>query len=127
MLEGVKFNVKYLGSEIVDMDCGEEETTNAIKTILDRAKDKNKKLVRVIVNISERGVMVTSANKELDLSFQIHRFVDILKTTFYRALSAYPIAWLTQHTIMCLPSSQRPPTMNWSATRSCVQRGRWQR
>ena len=91
-MEGVKFNVKYLGSEMVDMDCGEEETTNAIKTILDRAKDKNKKLVRVIVNISERGVMVTSANKELDLSFQIHRFVDILKTTFHRALSAYPIA-----------------------------------
>ena len=74
MVEGVKFNVKYLGCEAVNTDCGEEETTAAIKTILDRAKDRNKKLVRVTVNISERGVLVTGADKEPNLAFHIHRY-----------------------------------------------------
>jgi len=72
VVEGVKFNVKYLGNEAVNTDCGEEETTAAIKTILDRAKDRNKKLVRVTVNISERGVLVTGADKEPNLAFHIH-------------------------------------------------------
>ena len=73
MVEGVKFNVKYLGSEAVNTDCGEMETTAAIKTILDRAKERNKKLVRVTVNISERGVLVTGVDKEPNLAFHIHR------------------------------------------------------
>ena len=49
------------------------ETTAAIKTILDRAKERNKKLVRVTVNISERGVLVTGVDKEPNLAFHIHR------------------------------------------------------
>ena len=73
MVKGVKFNVKYLGSESVNTDCGETETTAAIKTILDRAKERNKKLVRVTVNISERGVLVTGADKDPNLAFHIHR------------------------------------------------------
>jgi len=72
VVEGVKFNVKYLGSEVVNTDCGEMETTAAIKTILDRAKERNKKLVRVTVNISERGVLVTGADKDPNLAFHIH-------------------------------------------------------
>lgn len=81
MVEGVKFNVKYLGSEAVKTDCGEEETTAAIKTILDRVKVRNKKLVRVTVNISERGVLVTGADKEPNLAFHIHRWIE---NTSYR-------------------------------------------
>ena len=72
-MKGVKFNVKYLGSEAVNTDCGETETTAAIKTILDRAKERNKKLVRVTVNISERGVLVTGADNDLNMTFNIHR------------------------------------------------------
>ena len=73
MLKGVKFNVKYLGSESVNTDCGENETTAAIKIILDRAKERNKRLVRVMVNISERGVLVMGADKDPNLAFHIHR------------------------------------------------------
>ena len=58
---------------MVNTDCGEMETTAAIKTILDRAKERNKKLVRVTVNISERGVLVTGADKDPNLAFHIHR------------------------------------------------------
>ena len=39
---------------------GEEETSAAIKRILDSAKERNKKLARVTVTVSERGVAVTS-------------------------------------------------------------------
>jgi len=72
--KGVKFNVKYLGKCPMLTDCGEEETTTAIKEILEKAKEKNKKLGRVCVNITETAVFVSSTsgdNKDLDMEFRI--------------------------------------------------------
>ena len=74
--KGVKFNVKYLGKCSMESDCGEEETTAAIKEILDKAKEKNKKLGRVCVNITETAVIVNSTsgdNKDLEMEFRIQR------------------------------------------------------
>ena len=74
--KGVKFNVKYLGKCPMEADCGEEETTTAIKEILDKAKEKNKKLGRVCVNITETAVIVNSNsgdNKDVDMEFRIQR------------------------------------------------------
>ena len=74
--KGVKFNVKYLGKCLMESDCGEEETTAAIKEILDKAKEKNKKLGRVCVNITETAVIVNSTssdNKDLEMEFRIQR------------------------------------------------------
>ena len=74
--KGAKFNVKYLGKCPMDTDCGEDETTTAIKEILEKAKEKNKKLGRVCVNITETAVFVSSTsgdNKDLDMEFRIQR------------------------------------------------------
>ena len=53
---------------------GEEETSVAIKRILDSAKERNKKLARVTVTVSERGVAVASQAQPADINmdFQIH-------------------------------------------------------
>ena len=85
--KGVKFNVKYLGKCSMKSDCGEEETTVAIKEILDKAKEKNKKLGRVCVNITETAVIVNSTsgdNKDLEMDFSIQRYKTILKIFHFK-------------------------------------------
>ena len=78
VVDGVTFNVKYLGSCSMETDCGEEATSEAIKQILDKAKERNKKLNRVCINISERGIVVRSSNneenKDIDMDIKINRF-----------------------------------------------------
>ena len=74
---GVKFNVKYLGSSWIQEDIGEEEATSAaIKEILNKAKEKNKKLPRVSLNISEKGIIMKSLSDgcdEINMDIKIHR------------------------------------------------------
>ena len=61
-------------SNLYYLATGEEETSVAIKRILDSAKERNKKLARVTVTVSERGVAVTSQAQPADINmdFQIH-------------------------------------------------------
>lgn len=74
ILEGVTFYVKYLGSCIVDKASGEETTSEAVKTIVTMAKKLDRKLHRVALTISLRGIkMVDCVTSDLHLDFSIYR------------------------------------------------------
>ena len=61
--------VRYLGSTLVDQPTGEESTSKAIKTISAMVKKQDKKLERVELTISLRGIkMETGAAANLDFS-----------------------------------------------------------
>ena len=91
MLDGVTFYVKYLGSTLVEKPSGEEATADAIKTIilmvskssqdeshendeLLQAKKQDKKLCRVALTISLRGIkMVDMGSQDTHLEVSIYR------------------------------------------------------
>ena len=61
--------VRYLGSTLVDQPTGEESTSKAIKTISAMVKKQDRKLERVELTISLRGIkMETGAAANLDFS-----------------------------------------------------------
>ncbi|XP_044738001.1 low density lipoprotein receptor adapter protein 1-B-like isoform X2 [Chrysoperla carnea] len=72
--DSVNFTIKYLGSTLVEAASSEGATAEAIKTILRVAKVSGKKLQRVLVNVSLRGIRITdlSTDEEL-LDISIYR------------------------------------------------------
>ena len=66
--------VRYLGSTLVDQPTGEESTSKAIKTISAMVKKQDRKLERVALTISLRGIkMETVATGTANLDFSIYR------------------------------------------------------
>ena len=66
--------VRYLGHTLVDQASGEEATSGAIRTIIAMAKKQDKKLERVALTISLRGVRVVQINTgETHIDFSIYR------------------------------------------------------
>ena len=66
---------RYLGSSLVDQPTGEEATSSAIKTISTMVKKQDRKLDRVALTISLRGIkMETVATGAAGLDFSIYRF-----------------------------------------------------
>ena len=65
---------RYLGSTLVDQPTGEESTSSAIKTISAMVKKQERKLERVSLTISLRGIkMETVATGAANLDFSIYR------------------------------------------------------
>ena len=65
---------RYLGHTLVDQASGEEATSGAIRTILAMAKKQDKKLERVALTISLRGIRVVQVNTgETRIDFSIYR------------------------------------------------------
>jgi len=74
VLDGVTFYVKYLGSSMVDRASGEEATSGAIKTIIAMAQKHDRKVERVALTISLRGIKVVEvATGACTLDFSIYR------------------------------------------------------
>jgi low density lipoprotein receptor adapter protein 1 len=75
VVEGVAFYVKYLGSCLVDSATGEEATGGAIKTITMMARKQDRKLERVALTISLRGIHMEPQGSDLEAStnFSIYR------------------------------------------------------
>ncbi|KAF4518112.1 hypothetical protein B566_EDAN007813 [Ephemera danica] len=73
-LEGVSFDVKYLGSTLVETPSGEGATAEAIKTVITMAKVSGKKLQRVTLTVGLQGIrMVDTATEEIHLEVSIYR------------------------------------------------------
>ncbi|XP_071452002.1 low density lipoprotein receptor adapter protein 1-like [Hetaerina americana] len=68
------FSVKYMGSSIVESPKGESSTANAIKAVIALSKISGKKLRRVILSITLRGIkVVDSATNEVQFDISIYR------------------------------------------------------
>ncbi|XP_017886691.1 low density lipoprotein receptor adapter protein 1-like isoform X2 [Ceratina calcarata] len=69
-----KFTLKYLGSTLVETPSSEEATAEAIKTVITMAKASGKKLQRVSLAVSLKGIRMTDiATEEDQLKVSIYR------------------------------------------------------
>uniref|UniRef100_A0A0C9R9S7 Ldlrap1 protein n=1 Tax=Fopius arisanus TaxID=64838 RepID=A0A0C9R9S7_9HYME len=68
------FTLKYLGSTLVETPSSEEATAEAIKTVMTMVKASGKKLQRVSLGVSLRGIRMTDlATEEDQLQVSIYR------------------------------------------------------
>ncbi|KAM8792212.1 low density lipoprotein receptor adapter protein 1 [Rhynchonycteris naso] len=59
LLEGMLFSLKYLGMTLVEQPKGEEMSAAAVKRIVATAKASGKKLQKVTLKVSPRGIILT--------------------------------------------------------------------
>ncbi|XP_058804961.1 low density lipoprotein receptor adapter protein 1-like isoform X2 [Phymastichus coffea] len=79
------FTLKYLGSTMVESPNSEEETAEAIKTIMTVAKASGKKAARVSLAVSLRGIRMTDLTTEEE---QLR--ISIYRISYCSADAAYP-------------------------------------
>ncbi|XP_046405664.1 low density lipoprotein receptor adapter protein 1-B-like isoform X2 [Ischnura elegans] len=71
---GATFRVKYLGSSLVDIPNGDVATAEAIKVVIALSKASGKKLQRVNVSVTLRGIKVSNAaTNEVLFDISIYR------------------------------------------------------
>ncbi|NXB71060.1 ARH protein, partial [Donacobius atricapilla] len=74
LLEGMLFSLKYLGMTLVEQPKGEELSAAAVKRIVATAKASGKKLQKVTLKVSPRGIVLRdSRTDELIESISIYR------------------------------------------------------
>ncbi|XP_068935218.1 low density lipoprotein receptor adapter protein 1 isoform X2 [Petaurus breviceps papuanus] len=74
LLEGMLFNLKYLGMTLVEQPKGEELSAAAVKRIVATAKASGKKLRKVTLQVSPRGIILNdSGTNELIENVSIYR------------------------------------------------------
>ncbi|XP_062818626.1 low density lipoprotein receptor adapter protein 1 isoform X2 [Anolis carolinensis] len=61
LLEGMLFNLKYLGMTLVEQPKGEELSAAAVKRIVATAKASGKKLRKVTLKVSPRGIILSDS------------------------------------------------------------------
>ncbi|XP_054995353.1 low density lipoprotein receptor adapter protein 1 isoform X2 [Sorex araneus] len=61
LLEGMQFSLKYLGMTLVEQPKGEELSAAAVKRIVATAKASGKKLQKVTLKVSPRGIILTDS------------------------------------------------------------------
>ncbi|XP_036711879.1 low density lipoprotein receptor adapter protein 1 isoform X2 [Balaenoptera musculus] len=74
LLEGMLFSLKYLGMTLVEQPKGEELSAAAVKRIVATAKASGKKLQKVTLKVSPRGIILTdSTTSQLIENVSIYR------------------------------------------------------
>ncbi|KAM9241972.1 low density lipoprotein receptor adapter protein 1 isoform 1-T1 [Dugong dugon] len=74
LLEGMLFSLKYLGMTLVEQPKGEELSAAAVKRIVATAKASGKKLQKVTLKVSPRGIILTdSLTNQLIENVSIYR------------------------------------------------------
>ncbi|KAM5322210.1 low density lipoprotein receptor adapter protein 1 [Glossophaga mutica] len=74
LLEGMIFSLKYLGMTLVEQPKGEEMSAAAVKRIVATAKASGKKLQKVTLKVSPRGIILTdSITNQLIENVSIYR------------------------------------------------------
>uniref|UniRef100_A0A2I3GLY0 Low density lipoprotein receptor adaptor protein 1 n=1 Tax=Nomascus leucogenys TaxID=61853 RepID=A0A2I3GLY0_NOMLE len=75
LLEGMLFSLKYLGMTLVEQPKGEELSAAAIKRIVATAKASGKKLQKVTLKVSPRGIILTdNLTNQLIENVSIYRY-----------------------------------------------------
>ncbi|KAK7865617.1 hypothetical protein R5R35_009784 [Gryllus longicercus] len=99
--DAVTFVVKYLGSTLVETPSSETATADAIKTVITMAKASGRKLPRVALSVSLRGIrMVDLATDELHLDVSIYRISYCSADATYDHVFAF-IATNSNETMEC--------------------------
>ncbi|XP_074903577.1 low density lipoprotein receptor adapter protein 1 [Buteo buteo] len=74
LLEGMLFSLKYMGMTLVEQPKGEELSAAAVKRIVATAKASGKKLQKVTLKVSPRGIVLNdSGTNELIENISIYR------------------------------------------------------
>ncbi|XP_026135449.1 low density lipoprotein receptor adapter protein 1-B-like isoform X2 [Carassius auratus] len=74
LLEGMTFNLRHLGMTLVDQPKGEELSAAAVKRIVATAKASRKKLPKVALKVSPRGIVLCdSVSNQLIDNISIYR------------------------------------------------------
>ncbi|XP_036770677.2 low density lipoprotein receptor adapter protein 1 isoform X2 [Manis pentadactyla] len=73
LLEGMLFTLKYLGMTLVEQPKGEELSAAAVKRIVATAKASGKKLQKVTLKVSPRGIILTDITNQLIENVSIYR------------------------------------------------------
>lgn len=97
----VTFNLKYLGSTIVEKIIGENISAEAVKKILKVAKSARKKLQRVNVTISLKGIEVSDTQGNELLKISIYRISNCSTDASHRQVIHPPHLHKYQHLLFC--------------------------
>uniref|UniRef100_A0A8C5SVN8 Uncharacterized protein n=1 Tax=Laticauda laticaudata TaxID=8630 RepID=A0A8C5SVN8_LATLA len=83
LLEGMLFNLKYLGMTLVEQPKGEELSATAVKRIVATAKASGKKLRKVTLKVSPRGIVLSdSITNESIENVSIYRYASSIPFKF---------------------------------------------
>lgn len=102
LLEGMAFNLKYLGMTLVEQPKGEELSAAAVKRIVATAKASGKKLQKVTLNVSPRGIILyDSASNQLIENVSIYRISYCTADKMHDKVFAYIAQSLQNETLEC--------------------------
>ncbi|KAM4796482.1 low density lipoprotein receptor adapter protein 1 [Rhinophrynus dorsalis] len=102
LLEGMLFNLKYLGMTLVEQPKGEELSAAAVKRIVATAKASGKKLQKVILKVSPRGIILyDSGTNQLIENVSIYRISYCTADKLHDKVFAYIAQSQQNETLEC--------------------------
>ncbi|XP_035466359.1 low density lipoprotein receptor adapter protein 1b isoform X2 [Scophthalmus maximus] len=100
--EGMVFQLKYLGVTMVEQPKGEELSAAAVKRIVATAKASGKKLQKVTLTVSPRGIILyDSASKQLIENISIYRISYCTADKMHDKVFAYIVQSQHNETLEC--------------------------
>lgn len=102
LLEGMVFQLKYLGVTMVEQPKGEELSAAAVKRIVATAKASGKKLQKVTMSVSPRGIILyDSASNQLIENISIYRISYCTADKMHDKVFAYIVQSQHNETLEC--------------------------
>ncbi|XP_028250972.1 low density lipoprotein receptor adapter protein 1b isoform X1 [Parambassis ranga] len=102
LLEGMTFQLKYLGVTMVEQPKGEELSAAAVKRIVATAKASGKKLQKVTLSVSPRGIILhDSASNQLIENISIYRISYCTADKMHDKVFAYIVQSQRNETLEC--------------------------
>ncbi|XP_047466984.1 low density lipoprotein receptor adapter protein 1b isoform X2 [Mugil cephalus] len=100
--EGMVFHLKYLGVTMVEQPKGEELSAAAVKRIVATAKASGKKLQKVTLSVSPRGIILyDSASNQLIENISIYRISYCTADKMHDKVFAYIVQSQHNETLEC--------------------------
>ncbi|XP_017320103.1 low density lipoprotein receptor adapter protein 1b isoform X1 [Ictalurus punctatus] len=102
LLEGMAFQLKYLGVTLVEQPKGEELSAAAVKRIVATAKASGKKLQKVMLKVSPRGIILyDSTSNQLIENVSIYRISYCTADKMHDKVFAYIAQSQRNETLEC--------------------------
>ncbi|XP_011613935.2 low density lipoprotein receptor adapter protein 1b isoform X1 [Takifugu rubripes] len=102
LVEGMVFQLKYLGVTMVEQPKGEELSAAAVKRIVATAKASGKKLQKVMLKVSPRGIILyDSASNQLMENVSIYRISYCTADKMHDKVFAYIVQSQHNETLEC--------------------------
>ncbi|XP_040193067.1 low density lipoprotein receptor adapter protein 1 [Rana temporaria] len=102
LLEGMLFHIKYLGMTLVEQPKGEELSASAVKRIVATAKAGGKKLQKVLLKVTPRGIILyDSITNQLIENVSIYRISYCTADKLHDKVFAYIAQSQQNETLEC--------------------------